>query len=269
MESKKKLVKLSAPPKIINFPKEDEIPSEINYVVKFGNYYGYNVEDINDYGWGCAWRCIQMCLNNYLISIKQEERMLNFEKLFNEFGSKEKLLMIYKNMTKSEEIVKLLNSAKFSPHELENGWAEPFIGQLVLFHFGVKRSLRLINGYPKNANAPISVFNPEKLKFEQFLNLLWNNFKNEENYPVMIDDASFAYCIIGISGSWKDNITLYIADPHIGKEAFPKFGIYTVTLDKYGKFISSSVKETDRKNLYMFGCDRYIDFQEKPWMILI
>ena len=84
----------------------------------------------------------------------------------------------------------------------------------------------------------------------------------------MMDDANYAYCVIGI-GTADHLINLWIADPHINTNEDATVGLYVVTLDEEGNFIKSSVTEDQRKCLYSNGCDKYISFKNKPWMILI
>lgn len=51
-------------------------------------FYPYNL-DINDAGWGCAWRCIQMLLTQHNIA---------FQELFDSFGDRSTLLSLYSKL---------------------------------------------------------------------------------------------------------------------------------------------------------------------------
>lgn len=57
-----------------------------------------------------------------------------------------------------------LKNSEFAPHELGNGWAEPFIGNLIFYYLGIETGLKTINDYPKKSNAPSEVFE-ENLDF--------------------------------------------------------------------------------------------------------
>ncbi len=57
-------------------------------------YVPYNSEDeINDNGWGCAWRAIQTLISSI---IPDKTKIPSFSFLFNTYGSHEKLVEIYK-----------------------------------------------------------------------------------------------------------------------------------------------------------------------------
>ena len=264
--AKRILMPMIDPQKTFAFP--DKPPECVAYFVRSGMYYGYNTESVLDYGWGCAWRCIQMVLHTHLSILSSTASMPTFAQLFEEFGAKEKLMTLYKSLKPSEKDSKYLEEKKFAPHDLELGWAEPFIGQLVLFRYGRCCELLLVNGYPDFANAPSQVFSPDVLSFSRFVDKLLDHFKSPLANPVMLDDATFALCIIGI-GTSEEEVTIWIADPHIAKKADSKKGLYTVTLNMEGKFMKSSVNEEDRKMLYLNGCDQEVTFITKKWMVLI
>lgn len=126
------------------------------------DYYPYDL-DVKDSGWGCAWRCIQMMLSR---------GAPDFQSLFEGYGGRETLLKIYKEMYGEDcHAYKTLKETKFAPHDLQNGWAEPFIGHLILYPMGRKSRLILVNGYPPSANAPNSVFS-QLVNYHAFRNLL-------------------------------------------------------------------------------------------------
>lgn len=56
--------------------------------------------------------------------------------MFNVFGNRDALLQLYAILypTKLKERA-ALEQKKFAPHDLPNGWAEPFIAHLVLFRY--------------------------------------------------------------------------------------------------------------------------------------
>jgi hypothetical protein len=141
--------------------------------------------------------------------------------------------------------------------------------------YGISASLESINGIPKECHSPREVFHKPTLSFTMFKNRLENHFKSETAAPIMIDDGSYAYNIVGI-GCDGSNTTLWIANPHI-KEGVNRFslgnapiGLYLITLDSDGKQMRCSLHDEHQyqKN-HMNNADSYrLQFNEKPWMIL-
>lgn len=166
------------------------------------------------------------------------------------------------------------DSKKFAPYELKSGWAEPFIGEMVMHHYGLSADLECVNGIPC-CNAPKSVFNNESLPFYHFKERLMSHFQTGKGSPVMIDDGTYAMNIVGI-GSNESTTTLWIADPHIKEGVNPKNieksnGLYLVTLNKTGAQISCSLDQEDhdqKAHLFSSGSYQGLHFQNKPWMVL-
>lgn len=247
--------------------KIDQPPKGIEFYARGTTCYSWNAEGMCDYGWGCAWRSIQTCLSSYGITIL-------FRDLFHRFGSLEALKTIYHNKYPNE----ILKSAKaFAPHDTSNGWAEPFIGEMVMHFFEIPADLETLNRIPQDCNAPQEVFHRPPMTFGQFKERLERHFKRENAAPVMLDDASSSFTIVGI-GSQEANLTLWIADPYI-KEGVDRIqkgnthvGLYTVTLDSHGKQIRCSLSEEDKGQVYSmhYGVlsSMALKFHEKPWMIL-
>jgi len=217
-------------------------PKKVKYFSKAATFYGYNAEGIQDYGWGCAWRAIQTCLSAY-------ETNPSFEGLFHLFGPFGNLQLIYEDKYPTE---KLSDSKLFAPYDLSSGWAEPFIGHMVMHFYGIPSTLETVNGIPGNCNAPGHVFHNKSLNFNSFKERLENHFKSEAAAPIMIDDGTYALNIVGVETEGL-NITLWMADPHIkegvnkliDKEKSPA-GLYTVTLNDKGKQINCSLADEDR-----------------------
>ncbi len=260
--------------KVVAFPTAPPPGSSISLYIKNGNYYGYNSESTNDFGWGCAWRCIQMILCCELQRRHEESRMPTFEQLFLTCGSKTTLLSLYAALhnLSPAEIPASIQTATFAPHDLESGWAEPFIGQLALFHFGLKHQLLAVNSVPFSAHAPAEVFSGNIIEFQDLVKLLTSHFSSPEaGTPVMIDNGTFAYCIIGIGCSAAPDLTydFWIADPHINPPNEATVAMYWIKLDANGFLRSTSVQESDRCKLYSKGCDRYINFGLDSWMVLL
>ena len=120
---------------------------------------------------GCAWRSMQSVLKYQLsLSNQNKDKEISFYNLFMKYGDKNTLVDIFTKMKENKNHTNELNILKnkeFAPHESSNGWAEPFISQLVLYDFGFEGELILINNYPSNSYDPKEVFS-ETLDFEQF-----------------------------------------------------------------------------------------------------
>ena len=193
-------------------------------------YYHYACESVDDSGWGCAWRSLQSALR-FQLSLSNQKKDISFYNLFMKYGPKNKLMNIFKNMYKKEnknKILEILSKKEFAPFETINGWAEPFISQLVLYDFGFKGDLILVNGYPSKSFAPKEVFD-KTVTFNQFKEILKNHFNKENPGPIILDDSIVSIAIIGIQlNNYNGNISLIIMDPHAVKS--PMDGLYIITL---------------------------------------
>ena len=230
--------------------------------LKYLTYYYYNSESINDYNWGCAWRSTQTVLS-YLLSIKGElsKKDISFKSLFMNYGSQSTLINIFKKdyNINSEKIPDYID-IPFSPFETDKGWAEPFISKLILFDFGFKSELFLINNYPVHAYAPKEVFQ-KTINFEEFVKVLEKHFNHKNPSPIIIDDSCISLIISGIKV--EDNfVYLIILDPHIQLKRKGDTGIYYIKLLKDGSYdINENKQET------IFG--ERLNFKEINWMILL
>ena len=225
-------------------------------------FYYYGCESVNDIDWGCAWRSLQSALR-FQLSLKNEDKGkdISFYTLFMKYGSKSVLMDIYKRMNNNEKNLYLLNQKTFAPFENQNGWAEPFISQLVLYDFGFEGELILVNGYPNQSYAPKEVF--EKIvDFKEFKEILKNHFKKENPAPIVMDDSVSSLGLIGVKfNEDNDNIELMIMDPHATNE--PEKGLYIITLDEKGEFkqIEPGLLVLASQAVYFSG--------NKKWMIYI
>ena len=165
------------------------------------------------------------------------------------------------NKDNEDEILEILSKRKFAPLENNSGWAEPFISQLVLYDFGFKGDLILVNGYPKNSYAPKEVFD-KTVDFKEFKEILKNHFSKANPGPIILDDSYASIAIIGIKFSNdKENIELMIMDPHASNN--PEDGLYIITLDENGEF-----KQIEPEKLILASRSIYFSYN-KPWMVYI
>ena len=269
------------PPIPLNKP-----PKGINLYAKESVFYGYNAEGVRDDGWGCAWRAMQTCLSHYGIETP-------FAQLFHLFGPLKNLQRIYQDKYPKE----ILTSEKaFAPYDLESGWGEPFIGEMMLHFYGIASDLEYVNDMP-DCKAPRSVLHDKlPLTFSTFKDRLIKHFGGENPAPVMIDDGLYTLNIIGV-GSNGSNTTLWISDPHIkegvngnyahGKTEKTPNGLYTVTLDENGNQLKDTVAldekgsqlkvtgcslngddEHQKVNMFNINSSIGLHFSAKHWMIL-
>lgn len=251
----------------LNLPvRLDKSPKGIGLYAKGSTFYAYNGEGVRDYGWGCSWRTLQTSL-----SVLVED--LSFAQLFHTFGLRENLEKIYRNKYPNEF---LTSSKPFAPYELASGWAEPFIGEMVMHFCGISADLESVNSVPSSCYAPQSVFHNPPISFADFKGRLEVHFKGKKPVPVMIDDGLCALNIVGI-GSEGEEVVLWIADPHIQEGVNLQgsqegaVGLYTVRLSGDGRQVSCSLdsEDADQKDK-MFCSDSYagLHFNEKSWMVL-
>lgn len=242
------------------------IPKKVKYFAENTTFYGYNAEGVRDYGWGCAWRAIQTCLSAYKIEV-------SFEDLFHLFGPLKTLKLIYQDKYPAEE---LSTSKLFAPYDLPSGWAEPFIGQMVMHFYNIPSILESINGIPGNCHAPQHVFHNKPLPYSVFIERLENHFKIKNPAPIMIDDGIYALNIIGMENEGLNQI-LWIADPHIHEAANHHLseqtpaGLYTITLNDIGQQINCSLANEDHhqaSNMFSAGSYKGLHFDSKRWMVL-
>lgn len=233
------------------------------------HFYPYNAESIRDWGWGCAWRCIQSLINTQFTFFKTD-LFLSFEDMFYYFGDKDRLLSLFcelYSINSDDEKYKILMKNEFAPHETESGWAEPWIGHLCLHYFGMQSEIILLNGLPKSHANFKEIFNKTKIyDFKSFLDVL----KEKMKLPVMIDDGDYAMLVIDFyENETKDGWHFCITDPHVMENIKEKGSYYIIHTNKEGKQISNTVSENQKKYILPYRTYKAIDFEEKSWIIMI
>ena len=232
-------------------------------------FYHYSCESVDDYGWGCAWRSMQSVLKYQLsVTNQNKDNEISFYNLFMKFGKKDTLIKLYEDMkkkqdmNKKEDISKPLKNKAFAPHDIDNGWAEPFISQLVLYDFGFQGELILINGYPKYYFAPKEVFE-KPIELSEFEELLKNHFMQKNAGPIIMDDGYSSISVIGVKFDEENsNMELIIMDPHAIND--PKIGLYIVKLNSTnGDFIEIIPNNHVCASVSVHFSDK------KPWMIYV
>ena len=224
-------------------------------------YYHYACESVDDTNWGCAWRNLQTTLR-FQLSLNNQKKDISFYNLFMQYGPKKTLMEIYKKLCKKEnkeEILNLLSLKEFAPFENTDGWAEPFISQLVLYDNGFEGDLILVNDYPKRSYAPKEVFD-KTVDFNGFKEILKQHFSQENPAPIILDDSCSSIGLFGIEIK-EEKISLMIMDPHATNK--PEMGLYIITLDENGGFIQI---EPQGKVLVSYAI--YFN-NNKPWMAYI
>ena len=183
---------------ITEFLQPTEDHAEHSFKCKKFSFFYFKCEGVDDSGWGCAWRSIQT-----LLSACGKE--ISFKELFCLFGDQKILERL--NREKLKKNFKIPNA----PHNRSSGWAEPFIGQLVLAFFGVDSTLLRVNDKTSICYTPDEAFSEEPIDFDDFCKRLEVHFDSSDSTPVMIDNGVEAYVLLG-----KGDQGFWIADPHTG-----------------------------------------------------
>ena len=281
-ENEKKIYKretlISIPPsktKILNFQESKLLENKFGPEVLKGfstvnlshlYFYHYSCESVDDYGWGCAWRSMQSVLKYQLsVTNQNKDNEISFDNLFMKYGAKNKLNEIYKDMKKNKKISCALDDLEnktFAPHDLHDGWAEPFISQLVLHDFGFEGELILVNDYPKFFYAPKEVFE-KPIELSEFKELLKSHFTQKNAGPIIMDDGYSSLSVIGVKFDEENsNMQLIIMDPHAVNK--PEIGIYIVILNSTnGDFIEL----IPNNHVCASACVHFSN--KKPWMIYV
>jgi|GEM_PF-4851281 len=160
-------------------------------------FYGLCDTDERDLGWACAWRSIQTCLSSYSL-------FYTLSSLSGQFRQ---------DKDKVEE------------------WAEPGYFYRILNGANIAAEVWLYNrerGTDKTSNhrGTIHSFSGLTSKFK-------DHFVKYKT-PVMIDDVSCAYAVLGIKKLKNRNVVLWIADSH---KKSRQEGLYYLELDEDGNKI--------------------------------
>lgn len=159
-----------------------------------------------------------------------------------------------------------ISNKTYAPFETQYGWAEPFILDLICCDMGISGSLFLLNGYNPVVFTPRELF-VKILSFTEFVEIVEENFSNKKRpLPVVIDDGTLSLCILGLKKvrNEKDEISykFLIGDPHVNKNIDPKSALYTVEVNKIGKFLKEN-------NSYAKMNGRRLRFDMMEFMIFI
>lgn len=174
------------------------------------SFFHYDCDEIKDYGWGCAWRCMQMIASS-----------LGLSPSFNE----------------------LYNTYRLDPNSVDE-WAEPGYCKRYLDDLGVPSQLALFNRETGTSKTPTNLC--EKINgFSNLRSVLKSHFSNYST-PVMADDESYAFAIVGIRITENNETILSIADPH---KTSAESGRYEVTLNEEGTQIATTGIDDSKNGL--------------------
>lgn len=164
------------------------------------SFFYYNCDATKDYGWGCAWRCIQICAS-----------------AANLYPSFSDLYVRYRTSNSKTE------------------WAEPGYGKKFFDDHGIPNQLVLYNKESGTVKTPTNLC--EKIGgFTALRERLLDHF-GCHGTPVMMDDVDYAMTILGIRVTESNETILFIGDPHkIDRES----GLYCVALDQEGNQIATT-----------------------------
>lgn len=236
--------------------------------LKYLSFYYYDCESVHDFGWGCAWRVIQTCLS-YLLSCSSQLNSsigVSLKNLFMTYGARSKLESLYIKTYQPENpnLPDYISNRNFCPFESMDGWAEPFIGKLIMSDYGFEGELLLINSYNEQAYTPKEVFS-RIISFQDFIEMVKEHFEKEDASPIMIDDTIVTLCIGGIGkeeADGDDAIRFIILDPHVKNDRKGEQGIYYIIIEKNGEY-----KMTKNKQETILG--NRLRFNNKGWMVFI
>jgi hypothetical protein len=246
-------------------------PAGIDHIASGTVFFSYGAEGIDDFGWGCAWRVIQTCISRIQ---KPSEPMISLLELYDRYGEESVLVDIYSRFHSHKKELSRVDGHPFAPKDVSDGYAEPFIAQMVLYDMGVDADLQVVNGIPA-ANSPHTVFPEEHLSFDVFSGRLKSHFSQASALPVMIDDGVYTFAIIGYGESADGIVRMWIADPHVApgvnRGDAPVAGLYTIEYDAHGKVVSPDIPRTIQKKMSGHGASYDAlrkGFSSQAWMVL-
>lgn len=197
--------------------------------------------EVEDKGWGCAWRAIQTQLGNYF------KTPPSMGKLFYYFGNQSIINELY---TKAYNLPCEIKS----PHIKGTGWADPYIGYLIMLYFNLPTTFIMVSNI-EYSNKYITQFNEniKCIKSDKYLDII-KKFFREEKKSIMVDNGTFAASILGYHV--KDNKDCFwIADPHRQYQDTPEETI------KKGIYFQNQGTYTSTNTTYMVNFPAYVKFK--------
>lgn len=174
------------------------------------SFFHGNCDEVNDLGWGCAWRCIQTCASS---------------------------------LGKFPSFMQLYDTYRLDPKSTKE-WAEPGYGKRYLDDQGIPSQLALYNKDRGTSKTPEEQC--EKIKgFPALRDRLIAHFQ-KYGTPVMIDDVSYAMTIVGIRVNAAGETILFMADPHKRNR---ESGLYSVVVNSEGQQIATTGIDDGRNGL--------------------
>jgi len=191
-------------------------------------FFYYNCDGFNDYGWGCAWRCIQTCASS-----------LNLFPTFSE----------------------LYQTYRIDEHST-NEWAEPGYGMRYFDNVGAPSSQLVLYKRDKGTNkTPTKYCDKDKVSnFSDLRDMMLQHFETHGT-PIMADDETYTFTIIGIRVTSANETILFIADPH---KLSALSGLYYVALKSNGRQLATTGIDNGKNGLNSVGRLHF----NKGWMFL-
>ena len=178
-------------------------------------FFYYNCDGFNDFGWGCAWRCIQTCAS-----------ALNLFPTFNE---------LYQTYRLDKRAVK--------------EWAEPGYGMRYFDNIGAPSSQLVLYKRDKGTNKTPTKYCDKVSSFSNLRDMMLQHFETHGT-PIMADDEMYAFTIVGIRVTSASETILFIADPH---KLNALSGLYYVALDSEGRQLATTGIDNGKNGLSSVG----------------
>ncbi len=211
-------------------PAEEQIiftGNATNVKFYFGNCDSHLPGGIEDLGWGCAWRCMQTCASAYHHDVT--------------------FVSLYQNFSQSRAI---------QTHE----WAEPGNAKIFFDSVSIPSQLflyRRTQGTSKTPTQACRILND----FEHLCTAIQNHFQ-QQHTPIIIDDETYAWVLLGMKRTQTGKVVFWIADPH---KTNRQEGLYYLVLDAFGNKLCSTGLDNGTNGLQSA---QKID-PAKGWMLLI
>jgi len=192
-------------------------------------FFYYHCDEVDDTRWGCAWRAMMTCASSLGL-------YPSFMDLYN----------------------------KYSGQDISaEGWAEPGNGKSYFDDEGFTESEIRLYKSEGTAKTPKELCK-NAIPITSFISLREEILAHFMHYdtPIMADDVSYTFNIIGIRLIENSETILFIADPH---KTDPGSGLYCVRLDKEGHQITTNGVDDGDNGLRSV---QEVHFFDKGWMFL-
>lgn len=211
----------------INVDKNESIAWANGARFYYGNCDHEMEGGLTETGWGCAWRAIQTCASAFGLNY-------TFKSLYQKYSTS-------KNLERFE-------------------WAEPGTGKRFFDEMGKKAFVAFYKRDKGSDKTCMTSETPQYKDFSEFQQAVMQHFRKQQT-PIMIDDGTYAYTILGMKITTCGMTILLIADPH---KKTKKDGLYYLSLSAIGEKAGCTGMDNGANGL---SSAQKID-PKKGWMLL-